>query len=293
MSFGFVILNYNTYCETVELIKTIDRIFKGEENKIVIVDNASQDYSLEKFKLLYEDDNNVCILQMPYNMGFSKANNEGYKYLRPMNLDFIFICNSDIEFQQKNFKNELLELYKSIKFDICGPDVWAPNMKKKYYHGHQSPAYPWEYSAWYTQYTILNHSIRNTEMRFKLFKRIYCMGVRVFQRILTGTVYKKWRQKFHKDTAVHGSCIILSKRFIEQEKVIFEPETKFYFEELLLYLKIKKKNYISVYSPNLQITHLQGRSTSNRNERENGSSWIDRNIVESAYIYLEQLRKEK
>ena len=131
MSFGFVILNYNTYCETVELIKTIDRIFKGEENKIVIVDNASQDHSLEKFKLLYEDNNNVCILQMPYNMGFSKANNEGYKYLRPMNLDFIFICNSDIEFQQKNFKNELLELYKSIKFDVCGPDVWAPNMKRK------------------------------------------------------------------------------------------------------------------------------------------------------------------
>lgn len=293
MKYGFIILNYNTYSETEKCIKTIERTFGGSNIEVLVIDNASNDKSVEKLNANYDACEYVKILPMKDNLGFSRANNLGYTYMKKeKNVDFLFLCNSDIEFVQLDFEKNLLKIYENTRFHICGPDVFAPYMIKKYYHGHQSPTYPWEYTGWYTKYSILSQKIWEPTVRFRRIKKLYCLFIRIIQRILTATVYRSYRMKFRINTGIHGSCIILSKRYIENHDDLFVPETQFYYEELLLYLRVKREKLISVYSPDIQIIHQQGRSTEKRKNSE-GDKWIRDTLIESGYVYLQELERIK
>lgn len=294
MRYGFVILNYKSYEETKNCIQSIERIFGGGDVEILIIDNASNDKSVERFQKNYDKCKNIKIISLEDNIGFSRGNNIGYLYMKEKaDVDFLFILNSDIEFHQENFKEKLQEIYMKTGFHICGPDVFAPYMKNKFYHGHQSPIFPWEYTSWYTKYNILSQKISYAKVKYRLMKKVYCVFIRGMQKVLVATFYRQFRKRFHINTGIHGSCIILSRNFIENKNILFEPETYFYYEELLLFLRVKREKLISVYSPDIQVIHLQGRSTNKRTEKEGNSDWIKKNLIESGYIYLQELEKMK
>jgi hypothetical protein len=83
--------------------------------------------------------------------------------------------------------------------------------------------------------------------------------------------------------------MIFSKKFTDVTDKLFYPETKFYFEELILYLNVKKRNKISVYSPQIQVIHWQGRASKKR-DKNDGNNWKNKYIVESGNIYLKLLK---
>ena len=108
---------------------------------------------------------------------------------------------------------------------------------------------------------------------------------------LMNTIYKDYKLDVHRDVPLHGSCIIVSAQFIINEEKVFNPETKFYGEELLLFLKQRKKGYNSYYLPFLKVWHMQGKSTSRIDNVMERKLFIYENLKKSAEIYLEESKK--
>ena len=95
MKCGIVILNYNDYDMTSNLLNIIHRF--DSLDKIVVVDNHSTDDSYKKI-LEYESDK-VVVIRALENGGYSKGNNLGIRYLiNNTDVDIIGIANSDVEF---------------------------------------------------------------------------------------------------------------------------------------------------------------------------------------------------
>lgn len=99
---GIVILNYNdaevtaTLCNLISCYQIID--------KIVIVDNLSSDSSFEKLANLKND--KIDIIQTKRNGGYSYGNNFGAFYLIEMyQIDYIFIANPDVSFEEDFIRN--------------------------------------------------------------------------------------------------------------------------------------------------------------------------------------------
>ena len=114
---SIIIVNY----KTAELtINCIDSIFKNEVGlnfEIIIVDNFSEDNSLEIISKKFKD---VICIQMDYNSGFARANNEGIKKSNGKNILFL---NSDTtildDVLSKSIK-KYEELKKEYKIGLFG-----------------------------------------------------------------------------------------------------------------------------------------------------------------------------
>lgn len=293
----FIILNYNTAKETIGCINSIKNLQSQEFGiRIIIIDNFSPDGSFQILYDTYAGDNNVELFQMKENQGFSKANNYGYQLVKKRkNVAFCIVCNSDIEFIQKDFLCKLKEEYTRSLFFICGPDIYCEARKNTYCKGHQSPFYPFEWdkrylSAYYKYYKFMAEKIKKTdkyslksEIAIQLAWKWQC----VIRRIKVETVYRHYREKYHDSLPIHGSCIILSDLFLNSEDVLFWPEVKFYGEELFLFLRICKNKYKQIYSPKLRVLHHQGRATSSIKEKE---LFRYENYAIAAGMYLQSLK---
>ncbi|WP_257608717.1 glycosyltransferase [Streptococcus pneumoniae] len=122
MNFCFVILHYRTSNDTIECIKSIQKL-EGDY-KIVIVDNASQNGSIERVEALFANNDEIVIIKNTKNLGFAAGNNIGYAYARTqIKADMIAVLNNDIVIKQKDFINRIFELYRNSQFHIAGPDI--------------------------------------------------------------------------------------------------------------------------------------------------------------------------
>lgn len=94
----FLILNYNSYKDTISFVHHIS----GQEKKnpllpILIVDNCSSDHSYEILIEEFQDNQSVNVIQTEKNGGYGYGNNWGIKYLQKTNNpEFIIISNPDV-----------------------------------------------------------------------------------------------------------------------------------------------------------------------------------------------------
>ena len=70
---GFVILNYKTYQDTIKCVQSIVNTIDTDNYFIVIVDNGSDNESLEVLNKEYEKDDKIAVLDAEKNLGFSKV----------------------------------------------------------------------------------------------------------------------------------------------------------------------------------------------------------------------------
>ena len=71
---SIIIVSYNTKDFIEECLESIKATSKGFDYEIIVVDNASEDNSLEMLKTKFPD---VIVVKNQENIGFSKANNLG------------------------------------------------------------------------------------------------------------------------------------------------------------------------------------------------------------------------
>ena len=92
---AILIVNYNKYEDTIACVASILKSETTEQYKIVVIDNASSNDSLEKLQILKENEK-VVLLTAEENKGYCAGNNVGIKYaLENLNPDFIWILNPD------------------------------------------------------------------------------------------------------------------------------------------------------------------------------------------------------
>ena len=94
----FLILNYNSYKDTISFVHHIS----GQEKilqllPILIVDNCSSDHSFEILLQEFQDNQNIEVIQTQNNGGYGYGNNWGIKHLQnTYSPEFIIISNPDV-----------------------------------------------------------------------------------------------------------------------------------------------------------------------------------------------------
>ena len=127
---AFLILHYYTIEDTIKCIKSIKENMGNLEYTIVVVDNGSLNESGKKQAQKYEKDPKVHILINKENLGFSKGNNIGFKYIKEhFQPDFIVMLNNDTVLLQKNFYSLVIDEYAKSSFAVLGPKILLPNNK--------------------------------------------------------------------------------------------------------------------------------------------------------------------
>lgn len=121
---SYIIVSYNTLNLTVQAIDSI--IDKCEDYEIIVVDNDSQDGTVQAIIEKYDNNKEVTLINSGGNVGFSIANNLGAKHAKG---DFLVFVNPDTVFIE-DIGNKLYSVYKEYFFDkdvILSPQIINPD----------------------------------------------------------------------------------------------------------------------------------------------------------------------
>lgn len=247
---GFVVLHYKALGVTIKCIDSLLSICK-KNSEVVVVDNGSNDGSGAELLKKFKNNTHIKILILNKNLGFSRGNNLGYKYLKQKQCDFIILLNNDVYITQKLFIDYLEEDYENTRFDVMGPLIYdgLHNISTKY---PQKPLHKTKRSACLGQVTCL----------LKLMMSFFSIDVWIENMIFRIQHVHDNLSPLEKHTNVQisGCCIIFSRGYIQRFDGLNE-KTFFYLEEEVLYARIVKNNMSIVYNPRIEVIHLGEVST--------------------------------
>jgi len=108
MSFpSIIIINYRSTSLLVDCIKSILQFNPSLTTEIIVVDNNSGDEGKEKILSSFPD---IIWLQMNYNSGFARANNEGIRYSKGTT---VLLLNPDVVFEDDSITQCYIRLQQS------------------------------------------------------------------------------------------------------------------------------------------------------------------------------------
>lgn len=278
---GFVILHYGDIHVTKMCTDSILQLNTKDEIRIVIVDNDHQKQEEEREQLSqqYQNEDRIEILKIYDDIGFSRANNEGFAYLKKKYAPkYVIVTNNDIEFREKDFIEKIEETYVQHPYEILSPDIISCENGE-----HQSPI---DLSG--RSIRQLNYTIYMNAVCLKLFPVVYPLLCMNYRRGKTKEQDARQNKSgmFQRDIVPCGACIIVSGKFLEQEDKIFSPETQFYYEEYILHERCRRMNYRIVYDSDIHVFHGDGVATKRKagNEKKRMHFMME-HTLKAAKIY--------
>jgi GT2 family glycosyltransferase len=255
---AFVILNYKTYKDTIELLKNLSKQIWFTKIKIYVVDNGSNNESCEELKK-FQKIIKFKLIESKVNLGFANGNNLGIQKAKEDGCEFIICSNSDIIIPfQNNFIDKIFKIYK--KDDKIG--IIAPSIKNL--DGiYQNP---------FRQKRFNNKEIIKMKLFYLtgFYKIYYFLRIYVFYDLIT-KLSKKRRKNVKNNTflhgssyiyAPHGSFIIFTPSFFKYYNG-FDNGTFLYCEEFILAEMLKKKNLKCWFENSIIVIHKESKSLDN------------------------------
>lgn len=143
MKIGVVILNYNTWEATTQLVEALQKQTVSSDLAIVIVDNASPNGSYVHLTGLKDQFSNVvAVLQTGANLGYAKGNNAGLKWLdENVHPDYVVIANNDIELPDDCLEKLASRFPTLDKACIISPVQLLPDGRR---------LYGWNLGSWWS-----------------------------------------------------------------------------------------------------------------------------------------------
>lgn len=244
-TFGFVVLNYCNYEESIACVESILDI-SSNNYFIVIVDNDSQNNSLEVLSGRYEKHSNIKVISSGHNGGYSYGNNCGIRFLESINIFDVIIATSDTLVVSKDILQQLEKL-DTDDLGIIGPKV-----------------------------TNLTNDDQNPMLVKAGFGYVLNIHFPAIASFLRSIVYKaipslKHTISKHKDDArkneaggnvymVHGCFLHLTSHYLK--KCGYLDESLFMYGEEDLFAYNCSLNKLRVfYQPSIEIIHKDAKST--------------------------------
>ncbi|MDY2688197.1 MAG: glycosyltransferase [Limosilactobacillus reuteri] len=281
-TYVFVVLHYKSSKDTINCIKSIEKL--NGEYQIVIVDNASNDGSLEKVKDVYSDTKNIIFLKNKENVGFAEGNNVGYRFAKNiLKAQFILICNSDLIFDQQDFLTKVKKVYTKYDAYIIGPDIESISTKM-----HQSPMKTTTTNLFKVNFEILRYRL------LLVLSRLYIYDLLKRSTGINKTPQKQYYKNVKKNVVLHGSMLVFTPNFIKREDKAFRTGTFLYLEEDILHTYAISNGYVTIYDPSLHVLHLEDSSTNAivKNKKEK-REFVFRNMIKSLGVYRKYLIFDK
>lgn len=247
-----LLLNYNSYIETLDISKKIVANFNIAWKDIVIVDNYSLDdsreYFIENIRLGY------TYLETSKNGGYAYGNNVGLRYARKNGYKYAWIVNNDIIIDDKNYLNKILNVFiKNSVVATVNPDIYSPG---GYLYNRDSirPTF-YDYTFGMLSYKKRGRKINN----FDGYAYVY---------------------------RPQGCCMIVDLNKLD-EIDYFDENTFLYHEESILAEKLLKKGYRCCVCTNVNVIHNHSKIVKDNINKIN----IIRINNKSFAYYLREYRK--
>lgn len=227
-----VILNYQTWRETIECIQSIEQSQMKEVVDIVIVDNASTNSSVKKLHEHYRGCEKIHIICSEKNDGFARGNNVGIKYAKEkLHADFVLCLNNDTLMIEDDYLQKMLRAYKK--------GIGVIGSKIKLASGLLQ-AGEWENM---TLEGILYQYIRNLCQYYYWYFPFK----------------EEWGGQKQKTVRLHGCAILLTPDFFKKYEQ-FWKYTFLYREEMILSIMLEKAA-LKMKIADAYIYHKEGKST--------------------------------
>lgn len=126
-----VIVNYNGYEDTIECIKSLEKI-EYDNYKVIIIDNNSTNNSE---KIMIQKLPQYNIIQTGKNIGFAGANNIGIKYALTNNSDYVLLLNNDTIVDKFFLNNLIKNVGSKERVGISTGKIYYYSDKKKLWYG--------------------------------------------------------------------------------------------------------------------------------------------------------------
>lgn len=320
---AFLILHYKTTQQTIACVNSILALENSQEVRIMLVDNASNDGSFEELERLYGCHDQIQLLKLTESKGFSHGNNAGYLALTSKeDMDFLVVANNDTLFHQSDFLSLIQDCFQQEHFDVLGPDLYKRRGNKQI---RTSPMSKINIDRGSVRRMLRIHEARLAYMRRtglaagvkagqqngrvsfldKIQSNYPSMGdflwmqlIRRYRRLYF-SVSSLWddlqlrlckkRLPVRRNSYLQGACLIYSRNYFQKCSLPFEPETFFYYEELLLYLKAKRLGLKLVYCPKLKVWHKEGSATGTVGQSFDKTYFVETNYCEAEKIVLKYM----
>src|SRR5688572_9491632 len=90
-----IVLNWNGEEDTIECMKSLLGMdTKNADHAIVIIDNGSEEKSINKIKEFIAN-KSIHLIETGKNLGYAEGNNIGIRYALEKGADFIMVLNND------------------------------------------------------------------------------------------------------------------------------------------------------------------------------------------------------
>lgn len=236
MDVSIIIVNYNTILLILDCILSIKKYTKDIIYEIIIVDNDSNDDIEKIFNEKFINETNIKFIKLSKNIGFGRANNEGFKIARGK---YILCLNPDTLLVNNAIKIMADFLDRNSKVGICGGNLYDKSMKPTHSFKRFYPSILWEID------TLSFH---------KLEKFIYRNNATFNHSKLPMEV-----------AYITGADLMIRKDLLNKIGG-YNSSFFMFFEETDLCLKAKKEGFKIMNIPEAKIQHLEGQSYKNEKD---------------------------
>ena len=250
MDVSIIIVNYKTVPLIIDCIHSIYDKVHDIEYEIIVVDNHSEDNFEELLNAEFEQQ--IICIPLSENLGFGRANNEGFRVAKGRN---IFCLNPDTMLINNAVKilSDVLDNHPNI--GICGGNLYNKGMMPCLSYRKLFPSILWEING------CLNYFP---------------------ERLFIGKSHEhNFNSRMLSVAYITGADLMIKRELIEKYG-FFDPTFFMYYEDTELCYRIHKKGF-GVYSvPEARIFHYEGKSCSHL-ERKATMNFTGREIFYRKY----------
>ncbi|HAX62074.1 MAG TPA: glycosyltransferase family 2 protein [Elusimicrobia bacterium] len=229
MKLSIIIVNYNTKTLLDECLGSIYRNPPTDDFEIVVVDNASEDGSVELVQNKYPG---VKIVKNEKNLGFAKANNIGIRISRGK---YVILLNSDTKILNSSLDKMLDYIDTHPSVGIVGPKLIG--------EGEEIIQMSWH---WYP--TIFKEAVQ------KILAPQYISKYKIMRLVVEFLVRKKRNVEL-----VPGACMLVRKKVFDDVGLLDE-NLFLYFEEPDFCMRVRNAGWKIVFLPEAKVIHKLGQT---------------------------------
>lgn len=236
MDLSIIIVNYNVKEFLQNLLHSIERATSNVTREIIVVDNASDDGSVNLIKTKFPE---IILIENRKNAGFGKANNQALKIAQGK---YVLLINPDSVVSEDTFEKMISFFEKNTDAGLAGCKIINPDGTLQLACRRSFPG-PW---TSFCKVTGLSNLFPNS---------------RIFARY--NLTYLDENKTYEVD-AISGSFMMIRRDVFEKVSG-FDEQFFMYGEDLDLCYKIQQAGYKVYYVHSTQIIHYKGESTKRSN----------------------------
>lgn len=236
MDLSIIIVNYNVKEFLLNLLHSIEKASSNIDKEIIVVDNASDDGSVEAIKEKFPT---VKLVENKNNIGFGSANNQGLKIAQGK---YILFINPDCIVSEDTFDKMISFFEGNVNCGLAGCKILNSDGSLQLACRRSFPG-PW---TSFTKVTGLSNLFPNS---------------RIFARYNLN--YLDENRTYEVD-GVSGSFMMIKRETYEKVGG-FDEQFFMYGEDLDLCYRVQKAGFKVFYVPDTQIIHYKGESTKRSN----------------------------